>query len=82
MRLFYTENVVTHSRAVIFINAGINRIDDVDEEQSIKDILNDIKKSLDEPESDNEILEHIHSNNFDIEEYKKQIYTLEIPDAE
>ena len=25
MRLFYTENIVTHVKAVIFVNDGINR---------------------------------------------------------
>ena len=37
MRLFYSENIISHTRAVIFVNEGIDRRDQVHEEQFIRD---------------------------------------------
>ena len=37
MRLFYSENIISHTCAVIFVNEGIDRRIQVDEEQFVKD---------------------------------------------
>ena len=37
MQLFYSENIVTHSRVVIFVNDGIDRLESITDEQFEED---------------------------------------------
>ena len=41
MQLFYSENIVTHSRGVIFVNDGVNRLESITDEQFEEDFAHE-----------------------------------------
>ena len=81
MRLFYSENIISHTRAVIFINDGINRMSQIDEAQFIKDKQADLKAYF--PEMSQERLDQVVDLPDEVkEEEKRGLYVLEIPEAD
>ena len=85
MRLFHSENIVTHQRVVIFVNDGIDRLDSITEDQFIEDLAS--KLEMDQGSSaltNEEIKKKVRDKVSDEEraKAKKEMYTLSIPDVE
>ena len=81
LRLFYSDNIITHSRAVIFVNTGINRLADIDEEQFKEDMA--IRMHKESPQySINALKKTVVGMDAELKQsMKEDLYTLEIPDA-